>query len=37
MGDLVEYLHVIQRQCEAIHQTIYHLYVDYPIQAALAG
>ena len=37
MGDLVEYLHGIQRQCQAIHQTIYHLYVDYPIQAALAG
>jgi uncharacterized alpha-E superfamily protein len=37
MGDLIEYLHGIQRQCQAIHQTIYHLYVDYPIQAALAG
>jgi uncharacterized alpha-E superfamily protein len=37
MGDLVEYLHGIQHQCQAIHQTIYHLYVDYPIQAALAG
>jgi uncharacterized alpha-E superfamily protein len=37
MGDLIEYLHGIQRQCQAIHQTIYHLYVDYPIQSALAG
>ncbi len=37
MGDLPEFLHGIQRQCEAIHRTIYHLYVDYPIQAALAG
>ena len=36
-GDIVEYLHGIQRQCQAIHETIYHLYVDYPIQAALAG
>jgi uncharacterized alpha-E superfamily protein len=37
MGDLVAYLHGVQRQCQAIHETIYHLYVDYPIQAALAG
>jgi uncharacterized alpha-E superfamily protein len=37
MGDVVEYLHSIQQQCQAIHQTIYHLYVDYSIQAALAG
>ena len=37
VGDVVEYLHGIQRQCQGIHQTIYHLYVDYSIQAALAG
>jgi uncharacterized alpha-E superfamily protein len=37
MGDLVEYLHGIQQQCKGIHETIYHLYVDYSIQAALAG
>jgi len=37
MGDVVAYLHGIQRQCQAIHETIYHLYVDYSIQAALAG
>jgi uncharacterized alpha-E superfamily protein len=36
-GDVVAYLRNIQRQCIAIHETIYHLYVDYSIQAALAG
>ncbi len=36
-GDIVAYLRGIQRQCQAIHETIYHLYVDYSIQAALAG
>ena len=36
-GDVVGYLRSIQRQCQAIHETIYHLYVDYSIQAALAG
>ena len=36
-GDVVAYLHNIQQQCQSIHQTIYHLYVDYSIQAALAG
>ncbi|MFP5231282.1 MAG: alpha-E domain-containing protein [Acidobacteriota bacterium] len=36
-GDLVAYLQSIQRQCQAIHETIYRLYVDYPIQTALAG
>lgn len=36
-GDVVAYLHNIQAQCQTIHETIYHLYVDYPIQAALAG
>jgi len=37
MGDVVVYLRSIQHQCQAIHETIYHLYVDYSIQAALAG
>jgi uncharacterized alpha-E superfamily protein len=37
MGDVVAYLRGIQKQCQAIHETIYHLYVDYSIQAALAG
>jgi uncharacterized alpha-E superfamily protein len=36
-GDVVAYLRAIQRQCQSIHETIYHLYVDYSIQAALAG
>ena len=36
-GDVVMYLHEIQRQCRAIHGMIYELYVDYSIQAALAG
>ncbi len=36
-GDVVAYLRNIQQQCQAIHETIYHLYVDYSIQAALAG
>jgi uncharacterized alpha-E superfamily protein len=36
-GDVIKYLRSIQAQCQAIHQTIYHLYVDYSIQAALAG
>jgi uncharacterized alpha-E superfamily protein len=36
-GDVVGYLRGIQRQCQGIHETIYHLYVDYSIQAALAG
>jgi len=37
LGDVVAYLRSIQQQCQAIHETIYHLYVDYSIQAALAG
>jgi len=37
LGDVVVYLRSIQHQCQAIHETIYHLYVDYSIQAALAG
>jgi uncharacterized alpha-E superfamily protein len=36
-GDVIGYLRSIQRECQAIHETIYHLYVDYPIQTALAG
>jgi len=35
--DVVGYLQNIQAQCRAIHGTIYELYVDYSIQAALAG
>ena len=35
--DVVVYLRGIQAQCRAIHETIYELYVDYSIQAALAG
>ena len=36
-GDVVAYLRNIQRQCQSIHEMIYHMYVDYSIQAALAG
>ena len=36
-GSVTEYLQSIQQQCEAIHENIYQLYVDYPIQMALAG
>ena len=36
-GDVIAYLRNIQEQCQTIHETIYHLYVDYSIQAALAG
>lgn len=35
--DAVGYLRGIQAQCRAVHNTIYELYVDYSIQAALAG
>jgi uncharacterized alpha-E superfamily protein len=35
--DVVAYLRGIQAQCRAIHEMIYELYVDYSIQAALAG
>ncbi len=35
--DVVAYLRGIQVQCREIHNTIYELYVDYSIQAALAG
>ena len=36
-GDVVAYLRGIQRQCRGIHEMIYQLYIDYSIQAALAG
>jgi uncharacterized alpha-E superfamily protein len=36
-GDVVMYLRDIQVQCREIHNAIYELYVDYSIQAALAG
>ena len=35
--DVIAYLQAIQTQCGEIHNTIYELYVDYSIQAALAG
>ncbi len=35
--DVVMYLRDIQVQCREIHIAIYELYVDYSIQAALAG
>ena len=42
IGDLmgrgiVPYLRNIQQQCTAIHEAIYHLYIDYSMQAALTG
>jgi len=36
-GDVIAYLRTILVQCREIHNTIYELYVDYSIQAALAG
>jgi uncharacterized alpha-E superfamily protein len=36
-GDVIAYLRNIQAECHAIHTLIYELYVDYSIQAALAG
>jgi uncharacterized alpha-E superfamily protein len=36
-GDVIGYLRSIQLQCRSIHNMIYELYVDYSIQAALAG
>ena len=36
-GDIVAYLHGIQRQCGDLHKMIYQIYIDYSIQAALAG
>jgi uncharacterized alpha-E superfamily protein len=36
-GDITVYLRRIQQECQQIHAVIYELYVDYSIQAALAG
>jgi uncharacterized alpha-E superfamily protein len=36
-GDIVGYLRSIQFQCRGIHNMIYEIYIDYSIQAALAG
>jgi uncharacterized alpha-E superfamily protein len=36
-GDVIGYLRSIQSQCRSIHDMIYELYIDYSIQAALAG
>jgi uncharacterized alpha-E superfamily protein len=36
-GDVIAYLRGIQYQCSAVHKMIYELYIDYSIQAALAG
>ena len=36
-GDVVAYLQAIQMECRNIHKTMYELYIDYSIQAALAG
>ena len=36
-GDVVAYLREIQMQCRSIHRKMYELYIDYSIQAALAG
>jgi uncharacterized alpha-E superfamily protein len=36
-GDIVAYLRGIQRQCSEVHEMIYQLYINYSIQAALAG
>ena len=35
--DVIAYLRSIQAQCRQIHETIFEMYVDYSIQAALAG
>ncbi len=42
VGDLfgkgfIPYLRGIQQQCAGIHEAIYHLYIDYSMQAALTG
>jgi uncharacterized alpha-E superfamily protein len=36
-SDVIGYLRSIQLQCRSIHDMIYELYIDYSIQAALAG
>jgi uncharacterized alpha-E superfamily protein len=35
--DVIAYLRSIQAQCRQIHETIFEMYVDYSIQAALAS
>ena len=35
-GEVIGYLRNVREQCQAIHATIYELYVDYSVQAALA-
>jgi uncharacterized alpha-E superfamily protein len=35
--DVIAYLHSILVQCREIHQMLYQLYINYSIQAALAG
>jgi uncharacterized alpha-E superfamily protein len=35
--DVIAYLRGIQAQCRQIHETIFEMYVDYSIQAALAS
>ena len=34
---VIAYLKSVKMQCRAIHETIYELYIDYSIHAALAG
>ncbi len=36
-GGVQEFLDSIQRQCAAVHEALYLTYIDYPIEAALAG
>ena len=36
-SNIIEYLQSVQRQCQLLHEGIYELYMDYPIQLALAG
>jgi uncharacterized alpha-E superfamily protein len=36
-GDVIGYLRSIQLQCRSVHDMIYEIYIDYSIQAALAG
>jgi uncharacterized alpha-E superfamily protein len=35
--DVVAYLRGIQIECRAIHESLYRCYIDYSVQAALAG
>jgi hypothetical protein len=36
-SNVIAYLRGIQIECRAIHNAIYNLYIDYSVQAALAG